>query len=446
MTYKTIRTISLFLLSVMIFSLAAAVYASDPVTCFTLSVRAADGTMTDIRAITASYDGNTYASMTDISAALSGSKKQFSIEYHYTDADGLYYEMHMGRKALSKAGGDRTGNIFLDLNRVRIFVDGAEKRYYAYRCQRELYMSLVDIQLLVGLNMVYDDDGVLLLKTDEEYTVDFKELDNWDYFDSFSGAIVADATTDKVLYGCNAYDQIPIASTTKLMSALLIYEAVERGDISFDDQVLISKRAAALSQSADGAISLKADTYIPIQELMNAMLIASSNECTLALAEHTAGSEEAFVARMNERATELGLKSAEFYNSNGLPVYSKSVYISKLQNRMSPYDMFRLCDYLLEHYTKITDITSMLYCTMPTLECTWANNNTLVFNMTGVTGLKTGLTNRAGYCLVACMPYKVNGETHMLISAVFGAEAAGERTQAAELLLRGAIKRLENEA
>ncbi len=139
---------------------------------------------------------------------------------------------------------------------------------------------------------------------------------------------------------------------------------------------------------------------------------------------------------MNRRAAELGLRTARFYNSNGLPVFGETGLPSKLQNRMSASDMFRLCSYILEHYPDITDITSLQYSNMPTLNYTTANSNPLVFNMPGTTGLKTGSTTKAGYCLVASCKATVDGEEHTLVAVVFGAETPGERGQAAEILLR----------
>ena len=166
------------------------------------------------------------------------------------------------------------------------------------------------------------------------------------------------------------------------------------------------------------------------------MLLASSNECALAIAEHVAGSESEFVKNMNSRAKELELKTAKFYNPHGLPRFGESAVPSKLQNRMSAEDMFRLSAYILKNFPEITSITSLQYSNMPSLRYTTANSNPLVFNLPGTTGLKTGSTNRAGYCLVASWPVTVGKETHTMIAIIYGAENPEERGQAAEILLR----------
>ena len=142
---------------------------------------------------------------------------------------------------------------------------------------------------------------------------------------------------------------------------------------------------------------------------------------------------------MNERADELGMTSAVFYNPNGLPVYTKGTVTAKVQNMMSADDMFKLSSYILNNYPQITDITSLKYCTISSFNYTTANNNPLVYNISGVNGLKTGVTNRAGSCLVASVPITFENETHNIVLAIFGAENSAERGTAAEVLMRAAI-------
>ena len=166
--------------------------------------------------------------------------------------------------------------------------------------------------------------------------------------------------------------------------------------------------------------------------------MSARNESALALAEYAEGSQEAFVQRMNERAEELGLKSAEFYTAHGLPVYVGESVPVKRQNLMSGSDLYTLCCYLLEHFPEVTEITSQQYATLPTLDYTSANSNPLVFNLDGVTGLKTGNTNRAGFCLAVSMPARVQGERHDLVLVMLGAESVEIRGQASEILLRWA--------
>ena len=250
--------------------------------------------------------------------------------------------------------------------------------------------------------------------------------------------LVGDADTGEILFSCNRAWRYPIASLSKLMSYLLVAERVETQQNRWDEAVSISQKAAEISWSADGIVSLSPGASYPLEELTQAMMIASSNESAQALAEHIAGSEAAFVQRMNERAAELGLRSARFYTPHGLPDYSDGNLPGKRQNAMSADDLFRLSAYLLKKFPALTEMTARQFITFEKLGFTTANSNPLVFNMPGVNGLKTGSTNRAGYCLVATLPVTVGDDTHTLVAVVLGAESADLRGQGAEILLRWA--------
>jgi len=246
------------------------------------------------------------------------------------------------------------------------------------------------------------------------------------------------------LCALNHGDKVSIASISKLMTYLLFKEAEQRGEVSASASVTISPAVEAVSKAGDGLIPMEAGQSVPVSELLDAMLVASSNEAASAIAEYVAGSQEKFVEKMNLRANELGLTSAEFFTPNGLPIYSDSSIPGKLQNRMNAYDLFLLCAYIMQNFPEITEITSKTYASMPTLEYTTANSNPLLFNMPGVNGLKTGSTNRAGYCLAASVPVTSGDETHQIILCLLGAEDASERGQAAEILLRFAVRYYEH--
>jgi len=227
------------------------------------------------------------------------------------------------------------------------------------------------------------------------------------------------------------------------MSYLLFAEALADGRMAMTDLVKISPEASALSRSADGIIPMDAGKQVPVSELMDGMLLASSNESALALAEYLCGSEAAFVEQMNRRAEELGYRSARFYTPHGLPVYTRSAVTAKLQNCMSAMELFKLCRLLLTQYPELTEITRQKFARLESLEYTTANSNPLVFNLEGVDGLKTGSTNRAGYCLAASMPVTHGGDTHEIVLILLGAETAELRGQAAEILLRAAQRHYE---
>ena len=173
-----------------------------------------------------------------------------------------------------------------------------------------------------------------------------------------------------------------------------------------------------------------------MDEVLQALLVASSNESAVMLAEHVCGSVEAFVGRMNARAQELGLHSTVFYNPNGLPTYSGGSVSGKIQNVMSTVDVFNLSRYILANFPEITEITSKQLCTLPTMEFNFFNSNHALFNVEGVTGLKTGFTNRAGSCVVEALPVTSEGETHNLIVIVLGSETTAERNRIAQILLQ----------
>jgi D-alanyl-D-alanine carboxypeptidase len=237
---------------------------------------------------------------------------------------------------------------------------------------------------------------------------------------------------------------VPIASTTKLMSFVIIMDAIADGEITMDDKVLITEEAARLSRTQDGMIHLEAGWESNVPELLCAMLIRSSNECTLALAIHVAGSEEAFVARMNRKAQALGLSEGTlFYNCNGLPIYSDNLSATKIQNRMSANDMFLLVCYLLKTYPDVKRITSMESAVLGSLNTTVYNSNPLLFNLPGVVGLKTGTTNMSGACLVTALEAQdAAGRPHTLVSIEFGAEDTTIRATLSEELLRYGLQEL----
>ena len=436
---KTARFISLLICLVILLPLAPQAYADyDQLIPVKVTVSIGDGKEYTVRGYDVTHENNLYLSLNDLAAVLKGTEKKFTVEFQNSALHGAHFVVTTGKSSKSQAfsGNDSRGETWAELNRNRIFFNGADMRYYTYASSGTLYMSLVDIQLMLDICLEAFPGNAVRIYPDQMFSVDIVALKEEGYFDAFSSVLVGDADRKTVLFAQNSSFPVPIASTSKLMTYLLLAEALESGSVKSGDKVKISKKAADLSKTANAMVTLGENTYVPLDELTRMMLLASSNECALAIAEHVAGSEEAFVERMNERAGELGMRTAKFYNPHGLPLFAETGLPSKLQNRMSASDMFRLCSYILEHFPEITDITSLQYSNMPTLNYTTANSNPLVFNMPGINGLKTGSTTKAGYCLVASCPVTVDGETHNMVAVVFGAETPGERGQAAEILLR----------
>lgn len=403
-----------------------------------------------VRAYDGSYEGNTYLSLTDLAVALSGTSKQFRFERVVSSTDGEYFSVTTGSLPSLPSGGDSAGTYegtaSVNPYRNMLYVDGALKKYYSWNPQNgDLCLSLTDLQLMLDVTLSGDPHEILTLDPDQPFLPNPDELRKAGYFEAINAIYLADAETGEIFYRQNSMPAVPVASLSKLLGYLVLREGMDAGEISMDDTVRISVKAERLSQSGDGMVKLNAGEEKPFRELLEAMLVASSNESALALAEHLCGSEEAFVERMNVRAAELGFKTVKMYNCNGLPSYSGGSLPVKRQNCMSAEDLYKLCAILLERYPDITDITSIPLAHMPSLDdYRTANSNPLLYNMQGVTGLKTGSTNKAGYCIAATLPLQdPEGETHTLILILLGAETADVRGQAAEILLRYAAAQIQ---
>lgn len=204
-------------------------------------------------------------------------------------------------------------------------------------------------------------------------------------------AILIEPSTNSTLYEYNIHERRPPASMTKLMTMLLIMEAIDEGRINLDDMVTISSNAAGMGGSQ---VFLQANMQISVHELLKGIAIASGNDAAVAMAEYIGGTTEEFVNKMNERAAELNLQNTNFVNVHGLDAEN---------HYSSAYDMAQIARELLKH-EKILEYTSLYedYLEKPDGTKTWlVNTNKLVRFYPGVDGLKTGFTNPAGYCLTA---------------------------------------------
>lgn len=212
-----------------------------------------------------------------------------------------------------------------------------------------------------------------------------------DLTNSAQSAILIEPTTNTIIYELNKDEQRAPASMTKIMTMLLVMEAVDNGRISLDNMVPISKNAASMGGSQ---VFLQENMEIKVSELLKSVAIASGNDAAVALAEYLEGSTEEFVNKMNQRVTDLGLVNTHFENVHGLD--SENHY-------SSAYDMSQIALELLKH-EKILEYTSLYedYLEKPDGTKTWlVNTNKLVRFYKGVDGLKTGFTQKAMYCLTA---------------------------------------------
>ena len=404
-----------------------------------------------IRALNAAYDNNVYISLKDTAVFLAGTPGQFNPDINGGSANIITGEPyadeleHSGftQEQLVQAPGGDPGNSAL-------LVNGEDRRYYtfildiggAYDC----FISPMDLGMILDIEIEKTEDGNIAIDTSKGFTINPARMESFDYFDGFNTVVVGDATTGEIIYGYNYEQPYPIASTTKLMTYLLTMDAVSAGKITLDDKVVISQKAADLSATSDGFVALSAGWEVPVSELILGALLPSSNECALALAEYVGGSEEAFVEMMNEKASELGLKTAIFHNPNGLPIFSETVIPAKTQNKMSGYDMFRMCAHILNTYPQVKEITSLKTAKMTTLNKDLKNTNGLLYNIPEVNGLKTGTTDKSGACLITSLTVQSADGPHDLLVVALGAENSQARLQVSELMARYAMKVLKGEA
>ena len=206
-----------------------------------------------------------------------------------------------------------------------------------------------------------------------------------------TSAIMLEASTGEIIFQKNVNEKRPPASMTKMMSMLLIMENIEKGNLTFEEEVTASAHASSMGGSQ---IFLKAGEKMKVEDLLKGIAIGSGNDATVAMAERIAGTEEAFVKLMNDRAKELGLNNTNFKNSTGLDV----------ENHYSTaYDMAVIARELVKH-KKILEFTGTYedYLRKDSASPFWlVNTNRLVRFYQGVDGLKTGYTKEAGYCLTS---------------------------------------------
>ncbi len=256
-----------------------------------------------------------------------------------------------------------------------------------------------------------------------------EEKKNADIVNNVKSAILIERDTGKVLYEKNGNEELPPASMTKIMTMLLIMEAVDKGKLTWNEKVRASEYAASMGGSQ---IFLEPGEEMTTKEMLRGIAIGSGNDASVAMAERIAGSEEAFVDMMNDKVKELGLKHTFFKNTTGLPV---SGHFSTAN------DMAIMAKELLK-YEDITKFTGMYeaYLRENTDKKFWlVNTNKLVRFYPGVDGLKTGFTAEAKYCLTATA--QKNGMR--VIAVVFGAPTSKERNAQVTKMLNYAFNQYQ---
>ena len=250
----------------------------------------------------------------------------------------------------------------------------------------------------------------------------FANEDNAPLSVSSKSAILMDVGSGQILYEKNAHDKLPPASVTKVMTMLLICEALDSGKITLDDSVQISDNAASMGGSQ---IFLEAGEVQKVDTLLKGIAVASSNDGCVAMAEYIGGSVESFVDMMNAKAKELNMKDTNFVNTNGLPVDS---------HYTSAHDIAIMSRELLKHDViskYLTTWMDQVVVGKKQITVGLANTNKLIKHYQGATGVKTGFTQQAKYCLSASAK---RGDTH-LVAVTLGAETSPERFKDATSLL-----------
>ena len=232
-------------------------------------------------------------------------------------------------------------------------------------------------------------------------------------------ALLMEKSTGRVLYAKNEHQQLEPASVTKVMTLLLTMEAIDSGALSYTDTVTASANASSMGGSQ---IYLKAGEQMTVEDLLKAVCVASGNDASVALAEHLSGVTELFVDRMNNRARELGMNDTHFVNCNGLPAAGHVT---------SAYDVALMSRELILHHPDLRRFTTIWMDTLRDGAFQLSNTNKLIRFYDGATGLKTGSTGSAGYCISAT----AERDGMELIAVTLKADTSDHRFEDARTLL-----------
>lgn len=457
---------------------------------------------TEVKAYYVSYTFNTYVSLEDLAWALKGTDKNFDIKLNEDNrweiTTGVDYTGEQPELFEIESIEDPNETNGISFDAYTVIIDGKDyelRMYDNYKYSsfggdvKGVYMRLIDLGMFLNLAFDVPGYGAMTIDPEENFTLDMDALEEQEYFHDLDGALIGNVTTGEVLYTWDADHSTEIASTSKMMTMLLVLEAIENGDLAMDTIYTVSEAVNYEALSEDGTlytdrpstgkVEMKVGQTWTIADLLAAMMLPSANEAGTALAEavtanydketntvDNTGSEAAFVKLMNEKAAELGMTTAKFYNPHGLPNYTNGQYTGKRQNHMSANDMFTLVSELLNsHYEEVTAITGQerIYLTSlkddeytdgvtygesadytytladgskitaPYVSTTYG---TMFVNFDNLVGLKTGTTNRSGACIVCAIEEEVDGETQVIVSISLGGEDNRERYETSTVMLK----------
>lgn len=290
---------------------------------------------------------------------------------------------------------------------------------------RRILTSLLAVllSLFCVLPAVAEEDAVPISETGEEsaeVSVSDLGVEDGSLDLNCKSVVLMEATTGAILYKQNAEEALPPASVTKIMTLLLVMEAVDAGTVRLDDTVTVSANAASMGGSQ---VYLKEGEQMTLEDMLKSVVIASANDAAVALAEHIAGSVTSFVEKMNKRAAELGMTNTVFENVTGLDDTAEN-------HLTSARDIALMSRALIAHET-ILQYSSIWMDTIRDGAFGLTNTNRLVRFYPGCTGLKTGSTSKAGFCVSVT----AERDNFSLICVVMGAESRDVRNAIATELL-----------
>jgi len=242
-------------------------------------------------------------------------------------------------------------------------------------------------------------------------------------------AILLDYNSNEILFKKNENLKISPASLTKIMTSIIAFELIKKGELKLDEKIIVSTKAWRMSKSGYSSMFIMPNDKITVENLLKGIIVASGNDACIALAEGIAGSEESFALMMNEKAKDIGMKNTNFSNSSG--IFSES-------NFSTVEDIALMSSYLIKNYPELYKIYALKTFTWERTggkPISQSNRNSLLFRNSNVDGIKTGHLDDSGYALAASLK---NGERR-LISVISGTVSNAERTRESLKLLNYAL-------
>jgi D-alanyl-D-alanine carboxypeptidase (penicillin-binding protein 5/6) len=242
-------------------------------------------------------------------------------------------------------------------------------------------------------------------------------------------AILLDFRSGEILFKKNENEKISPASLTKIMTSIIAFDLIKRGELKLDEKIIVSNKAWRMSKQGFSSMFIMPNDKITVENLLKGIIIASGNDACIALAEGIAGSEESFALMMNEKAKEIGMKDSNFSNSSG--IFSETNY-------STVSDVAKMSVYLIKNYPDLYKMYGEKNFTWDRTggkPITQPNRNSLLYRSSNIDGIKTGHLNDSGFSLAASM---VNGERR-IVSVVSGTASNAERTRESLKLLNYAI-------